>query len=323
MPIRRSSFLAGAGALPLLPHAARAQGADLIPLRVGAAMDDQSKPVFYALDTGMFAKAGLDVQLVALSGGGAAIAAAVAGGSLDLGKSNVLELIAAHVRGLPFTIVGPGAGTGAFDHNGAIIVPVASSIRSARDLAGKTVGVISLVTIQTIAVKAWIETTGGDVADVRFIEVPPSATQGALEGGRIDAASVLEPFLSQALSAGTMRVLSYPYGSWLRRSFEGASYFTTADWAAKHADALSRFVRVLHDANVYVGAHETETNALVAKYAKIDPALLTRMSHSERPAYIDRATLQPIIDAAAKYKFIPRTFPAQELISTYALRPGR
>ncbi len=117
-------------------------------------------------------------------------------------------------------------------------------------------------------------------------------------------------------------MLSYPYGSVAPR-FEGASYFTTIDWAAKHADALGRFVRVLHDANVYVGAHETDTNALVAKYAKIDPALLTRMSHSERPAYIDRATLQPIIDAAAKYKFIPRTFPAQDLISTYALRPGR
>src|ERR1700691_1356873 len=137
MPIRRSTILAAACALPFVPRALRAQSTDLIARRVGAALDDQSKRVFYALDAGLFAKAGLDVGLVALSGGGAAIAAAVAGGSLDLGKSNVLELIAAHVRGLPFTIVGPGAGTGAFDHNGAIIVPVASPIRSARDLAGK------------------------------------------------------------------------------------------------------------------------------------------------------------------------------------------
>ena len=322
MPIRRRAFLAAAALAALAPCAARAQSADLIPLRVGAAMDDQSKPVFYALDAGLFAKAGLDVQLVALGGGGAAIAAAVAGGSLDIGKSNALELIAAHVRGLPFTIVGPGAGTGAFDHNGAVVVPIASPIHGARDLGGKIVGVISLVTIQSIAVKAWIDGDGGDVAAVRFLEVPPSATLAALEAGRVDAASLLEPFLSQALAAGTVRVLGYPYGSVAPR-FAGASYFTTVDWASKHADALGRFMRVLHDANVYVGAHETDTNALVAKYAKIDPALLTRMSHSERPAYVDRATLQPLIDAAAKYKFIPRAFPAQELISSAALRPGR
>jgi ABC-type nitrate/sulfonate/bicarbonate transport system substrate-binding protein len=87
MQVRRRSFLVASAALSLVPCAAHAQSSDLIPLRVGAAMDDQSKPVFYALDNGLFAKAGLDVQLVALSGGGAAIAAAVVGGSLDLGRS--------------------------------------------------------------------------------------------------------------------------------------------------------------------------------------------------------------------------------------------
>jgi NitT/TauT family transport system substrate-binding protein len=304
-------------------HAASAQTAgELTTLRVGAALDDQSKPMYYALQTGLFQKAGLDVQLVTLNGGGAAIAAAVAGGSLDVGKSNVLELVAAHVRGLPFTIVGPGAGTGAFDHNGAIIVPTSSPIRTARDLAGKTVGVISLVSIQSIAVRAWIDGNGGDSQIVHFLEVPLSATSAALAQGRIDAASALEPSLSQSLASGTVRVLSYPYGAIAPR-FEGASYFTTTDWAAKHADVLARFLHVLHDANVFVGAHESETNALVAEYAKIDPALLTHMSHSERPAYIDRATLQPIIDAAARYKFIPAPFPAQDIISGYALKPAR
>jgi NitT/TauT family transport system substrate-binding protein len=318
---RRTTLTLLAGAL-LAPAAAGAQTAEPATLRVGAALDDQSKPIFYAQHAGLFAKAGLDVQLVTLNGGGAAIAAAVAGGALDLGKSNTLELIAAHVRGLPFTIVGPGAGTGAFDHNGAIVVPAASPIRGARDLAGKTVGVISLVTIQSIAVKAWIDGNGGDANSVHFLELSPSATLGALQQGRVDAASLLEPYLSQAIASGTMRVLAYPYGAIAPR-FEGASYFTTTDWAAKHVDALTRFLHVLHDANVYVAAHESELNDLVAQYAKIDPAVLTRMTHSERPAYLDRATLQPLVDAAARYKFIPAPYNAQELISPYALKPGR
>lgn len=322
MLVRRTTCLWSLAAALLAPHAARAQTAEPVTLRVGAALDDQSKPIFYAQQAGLFAKGGLDVQLVTLNGGGAAIAAAVAGGSLDLGKSNALELIAAHVRGLPFTIVGPGAGTGAFDHNGAIVVPTASPIHGARDLVGKTVGVISLVTIQSIAVKAWIDAGGGDAQSVHFLELAPSTTLGALQQGRVDAASLLEPFLSQAVASGDVRVIGYPYGA-IAPHFEGASYFTTIDWASKHADALTRFLHVLHDANVYVGAHETELNGLVAQYAKIDPAVLTHMTHSERPAYIDRATLQPLVDAAARYKFIPAAFNAQDLISPYALRPGR
>ena len=34
---------------------------------------------------------------------------AVVGGSLDIGKSNCLQLISAHVRGLPFVVIAPAA----------------------------------------------------------------------------------------------------------------------------------------------------------------------------------------------------------------------
>ena len=290
-------------------------------IRVGAAPDDQSKPILYAVQAGLFARAGLNVQLVPLTGGGAAIAAAVAGGSLELGKSNSLELISAHVRGLPFTIVAPGAGTGAGDRNGAIIVGAKSTLRAGRDLNGKVVGVISLVTIQSIAVKTWIDANGGDSSSVKFVEVPPPLTQSALDQGRIDAASVLEPILSQSLAAGA-RVLAYPYGA-IAQHFEGADYFTTTDYVARHRDVVERFVHVMHDANVYVTAHESETNGLLAAYSKIDPAVLAHMTHSERPGFLDPAALQALIDQAAKYKYIAKTFPATELISEVALKPAR
>lgn len=306
-------------ALFLAGRPPRAQ--EMLTIRVGAAPDDQSKPILYGVQAGLFARTGLNVQLVALTGGGAAIAAAVIGGSLELGKSNSLELIVGHARGLPFTIVAPGAGTGTGDRNGAIIVAAKSPVRSARDLNGKTVGVISLVTIQTIAVRTWIDANGGDSQSVRFLEVPPSATHAALDQGRVDAASVLEPILSQAVGAGA-RVLSYPYGS-IAPHFDGADYFTTLDYAAKRRDVVERFARVMHDANVYIAAHEAETNGLVAAYTKIEPAVLANMAHSERPAYLDPAALQALIDQAAKYKYIARPFPAQELISEYALKPPR
>lgn len=301
---------------------AGAQTPEPVALRVGAAPDDQSKPILYAVQSGMFARAGLNVTLVPLTGGGAAIAAAVSGGSLDLGKANVLLLLTAHTKGLPFTIVAPGTTTGAEDRGVGLIVAKDSSIRSGRDLNGKTVGVTSLVTIELIATRAYIDGSGGDSSSVHFVEVPPSASLASIESGRIDATTILEPHLSAALASGKVRIVTYPYGS-IAKVFDGADWFTTQAWAEAHPEVLERFERVIHDANLYVAAHETETIPLIAAYSGIDPATLANMKHAGRPAYLNAGYIQPLIAAAYKYKFIPAPFPAADLISKYALKPSR
>lgn len=109
----------------------------------------------------------------------------------------------------------------------------------------------------------------------------------------------------------------------ITKRVEDADYFTTEDWAAKHRDAVGRFARVIHDANVYVTAHENETIPLIASATKIDPAVLARMHRPGRPAYVEPADIQQLIDLAAKYAFIPGTFPVQQLISELALKPSR
>lgn len=233
MPSRRTALALGL-AFGLGPAAAGAQTTDLPRIRVGTGLDDSSKPVLYAQDSGLFRRAGLDVDIVALNGGGAAIAAAVAGGSLEIGKSNTLQLISAHERGLPFTLIAPSSANGAYERDAAIVVRTATPIRSARDLDGKTIGVTSLVTIQLLSTRAWIDAGGGDSQRVRFLEVSPAATQAALDQGRIDAATVLDPILSQLMSVGGVRVLAYPYGA-VSAHFDGSDFFTTTDWAANIA----------------------------------------------------------------------------------------
>jgi NitT/TauT family transport system substrate-binding protein len=317
--MKRDGFLALAAAGACV-RPASAQ--TTVPLRVGAAPDDQSKPILYAKQAGLFEKAGLDVTVTTLNGGGAAIAAAVVGGSLDIGKSNLLQLITAHVRGVPFAVIAPAATAGEASQESGLIVTANGPIHSARDLDGKTVAVTSLITIETIGTRAWIDANGGDSASVRFVEVSPSATQAALEQGRIAAGTILEPQLTAALASGSVRLLAHPYGAIAKR-FEGADWFTTADYVVKHRDVVERFERVVRDANVYVAAHETETIPLIAAYTGIEPAKLAQMRHPERPAYLNAGELQPLIDAAARYGFIPKPFPARELYADTILRPSR
>ena len=170
------------------------------------------------------------------------------------------------------TVVAPGTTTGADDRGVALIVAANSPIRSGRDLNGKTVGVTSLVTIELIASRAYIDASGGDSSTVHFVEVPPSASLSAIEGGRIDATTILEPHLTAALASGKVRIVTYPYGS-IAKIFDGADWFTTRAWAEAHPDVLDRFMRVIHDANVYVAAHETETIPLDRRLLEESTAL--------------------------------------------------
>jgi NitT/TauT family transport system substrate-binding protein len=291
-------------------------------IHIGAAADDQSKPVLYAQSSGLFAKAGLNVQIVQLNGGGAGIAAAVSGGSLEIGKANALALVEAHARGIPFAIIAPGVISGSGDHAVGLIVPTNSTMKTGRDFNGVTVGVDSLATNELITTRAYVDANGGDSSTIHFVETPGAQSLIALEQGRIAAAAILEPFLSQGLSSGKARLFAYTYGSIAPR-WDGADWFTTRDWAAKHADAVRRFAQAMHDANVYVAAHEAETNNLLANYAKMDPATLATMHHVERPTYLNAAYLQPLIDAAVKYKLIAKRFPASELMDQNALKASR
>ncbi len=81
----RRAFLAAAAAGVLLPRAVQAQSA---AMRIGAIPFDNAAEVFYAQRLGTFAKNGLNVEITPLTSGGA-ITAAVAGGSLDIGFSNL------------------------------------------------------------------------------------------------------------------------------------------------------------------------------------------------------------------------------------------
>jgi ABC-type nitrate/sulfonate/bicarbonate transport system substrate-binding protein len=93
----------------------------------------------------------------------------------------------------------------------------------------------------------------------------------------------------------------------------GAAYVARGDWAAQHAEPLRRFVRVLAEAAGYVNTHPAETAPLVAELTKIEVANTAKMHRTLNGTTLDAALVQPVIDAAAKYELIARTFPAREL----------
>lgn len=309
--------LALACALPFLAAGARAQTtAPLIRLAVGPV--DAAAPVFYAVKAGIYAKYGLDVELVRLANG-AAILSSIAGGSTQLGQGSVLAIVEAYARGLPFTVIGNLAEYDSAHPDYGMLVPVDSPIRTPKELEGKTFGAVGLQDQSSLANYAWLDAHGVDRSTIKFVEIPASASLAAMQQGRTDVATFYEPFFSAYMATGKVRDLGDPFAA-LGKRFSTAVLYATPQWVNGNRDIVARFSRATQESATYVAAHEREVVPVTASYTGVDSTLLANADHGGRGTAISPADLQPIIDAAAKFNMIPKAFPASDMICSCAPR---
>lgn len=309
---RRAAALVAAGATaPWWMNAARAQA----PATIRAAMIpiESAAGVYYASDNGYFGKAGLDVQITQ-NPSTPAIAAAVASGTFDIAYATISTLAAGHVRGLPFVVIAAGVGFQPGVVPGAIMVPVNSTLKSAKDCNGKTFATAGLGTIAEYLPRAWIDKNGGDSTTVKFVEVTFPETAAAMTAGRVDAAYMVEPFLTIAAKKGEARILAGGDDA-IGTRYTSTGWYATAQWAKAHPELVERFAGAIVESARWANANQSKVVPILAKELKVDPALAAA---SHRPYFVERLVtdqLQPWIDVTAKYgKFA--SFPASELVYT-------
>jgi NitT/TauT family transport system substrate-binding protein len=298
--------------------AAPARSESLIPLRVMTTPIENGAQVYYAKELGFFEQAGLDVDVQSVQSG-SAIAAAVTSGAADIGFSSIVPLALAHIKHFPFVLIAPGGEWTQGARNSALFTGTATTIHSGKDLSGKTVGIAGLGTLGDYAVRAWIDHHGGDSSAVKFVELPYSTMVEALRAGRIDVASINEPFISAAAKNG--RFLGYQDDA-IANQFLVAGWFSTADWARDHADAVQRFATVMRKTARWANdpANRAASSAILVKYTHADPAMVETMVHVHFGDSLTPAGVQPQIDAAAKYTPFA-DFPAQLIIAGSTAAP--
>jgi NitT/TauT family transport system substrate-binding protein len=298
-----------------------ASAQELPSIKIAAPTNDTATSAVYAIKAGLFQKAGLNVELIPMNSG-AAVAAAVASGAVSIGLSSLVGLIEAHAKHVPFTLVATSGMIETDVPYALMVVKKDSPYATARDLNGKTIATPALRDLNAISISAWVDKNGGDSSTLHFVELPAPATEDAIAAGRIDAAIVGTPFLTLGLDNGTIRVFAKAFDAVAAR-FIHIAWFSTDDYVAKNRDVIARFSRVMHDAAVYSNAHQAETAPMMADFGKVDPKLVSRMARVTFAEYLTAPLIQPLVDVAAKYKAIDKTFNAQDLISPDALKPPR
>lgn len=292
--------------------AASAPAQQLPTIRVMALPIDSGAEPFYAQALGFFKEAGINVEIVTTVSNGALVAAAISGGAGDIGQSNIVSILSARDRGLPFVVVAGSKLFIAHLHQNALVVPRDSAIRTARDLAGKTVGIVGLKNIEEIALDTWLDQSGANSAAVKTIELRSTVMASALAEGRVDAALINQPYLDEALSRKTMRVLAYPYEA-IGKDFLVGCWFTTSAWAHEHPTLVRAFASAMNKAAAWANQNPAQAAHIYEQAMKVP------ITVSALPQYsvgLDPKHIQRLIDLSAKYGALRSSFSATDLLAS-------
>jgi NitT/TauT family transport system substrate-binding protein len=230
--------------------------------------------VAFGIAKGFFDKQNLKIKLQPSQGGATAVPSLVSG-KIQVAGSNVVSLLIAASKGLPIQAVAPGTsahGAGQKDF-GALMVRKGSDVREVEDLAGKSVAVNTLHNIAEVVVKASLEKAGVDPKQVKLREVDFPEMGAALSKGDVDAAFLIEPFVTTARSEGD-RIIDYSYVT-TEPNLQVGAYAVSRKFASENPDAVKRYRAAVGETAKYLMAHQDEFRTFLSERAKT-PAKLAK-----------------------------------------------
>jgi NitT/TauT family transport system substrate-binding protein len=299
--------VAGACATPLLGRGAIGQEQ---PLRLATAPLDVSAEPYYAMEMGFFKKAGLSNVTLQTIPTGAAMTAAVAGGTIDIAISNIVSVAQAHQRNIPFTLVAPAGLYSTSAPTSVLMVAKDSPLRTAADLSGKTLGASGLRGIAQFAPMAWIDQHGGTSASVKFVEMTSPEMLAAIPAGKVDGGLIIEPFIAEAKK--TMRVFANVFDA-VAPAFLISAHFANLEWAKTHGDVLKRYQSAILETAQWANKNRPKTAEILIKVANLKEDVVQNMTRIVFAEKMTPELVQPVIDTTAKYTGAP-TFKAAEII---------
>jgi NitT/TauT family transport system substrate-binding protein len=270
-------------------------------------------PLYLGIKQGFFAQQQLTVKTHVLQGG-AAVASAVVGGSLDFGFGATANVVQAKASGLPLQFVANGdqAGLTAATAWSGILVAKGSAVTSIKQLAGKTVAANAAKGENELALDSVLEANGVNPTSVHIVALGFPNMPSALTAGQVAAVTEVEPFVSAIKASG---------GTELSPLFEGmdpgmtvAGYFATTKEISNNADVVKRFVTAMNESLDYAAANPAAVRAIIPTYTTIPAAAASKLALPTWGSTIQTASIQTQENLMQKLGWITKTIPAAQLV---------
>lgn len=183
---------------------------EMTAVRVAALPIAESGALWGAIEEGIFAKHGLEIEVVPAQGGANAIPALISG-DIQFAIGQPFGPIRADQQDLGIVIVGNYANSNAEgDDVNAVVALGDSGITGPADLAGKKVSVNTIGAAGDLTIRKAVQDAGGDPSTIEFVEVAFPDVPAQLEAGTMDAAWAPDPFRGMVVGGGGVSVVS-PY----------------------------------------------------------------------------------------------------------------
>jgi NitT/TauT family transport system substrate-binding protein len=270
-------------------------------------------PIYLGRQKGFFAAHGIDLDLV-LEQGGAPIIKGVLAAKYQFGFSNLTSLMAAKTDGAPLKAVAAGVsstGRAGRDFSG-IVVPPGSPIRSPRELAGKRIGVNVLRSLGDTTIRESVRRSGGDASAIRFEAFPFPKIPGKLQAKQLDAAWLVEPQLSEAITLGCQVITSNFVDT--APDLTVAAYFTATDLIGRDPKLVARFTEAINESLRYADGHGDEVRQVVGTYTPINDTVRLMMILPNWPAAINRSSVETLAQLGGKDGLFKTSPPLNDLL---------
>jgi NitT/TauT family transport system substrate-binding protein len=268
----------------VLGLSARAGAQERVKIAYSSA--DASNAVWFtALDSGLYRKHGLDVELIFIQSSTTSVSSVVAGdiqvantsggavASAVVGGAN-LVMTACYINTLPYELV------------------VQESVKSAEDLKGKSVGISRVGSASDVAARVLIRGLGLEpVKDVPILQVGgPSERAAAFRTGRI-VGFPSPPGTIHLAKGMPHRVLVTTADFQKRFEFPYICSTTTRNYLATHRDIMRRLTMALIESTHFFKTRKEEAKKFIAKYTRQNDPQYLEASYTVNVKLLDRVPL--------------------------------
>jgi NitT/TauT family transport system substrate-binding protein len=293
--------------------------AEKTTLNVGVVPAMDSAGFFIALHEGLFAKEGLTINYTPAVSSDTVIGSQLQG-KLDITGGNYVSYIQAVAEQHdPLEIIAEGS---VMQQGSQVIFTMPkSNIKTLAGLKGHTLGVNAPQNIDYLLDVSVLSENGVPRSDVKFPAqpIPFPNMAGELSSGKIDAATMPEPFASiaeQQLGAVTLADLNQ--GATQEFPIEG--FVVTKAWAKAYPNTLKRFLAALEQ-----GQEIADTNRAAVEQAfeaikggapdgQVPSGIASVMALNTYPIGIERARLQRVADVMHQFGLLPNRFDVGDML---------
>ena len=293
------------------------------PISIAVEFNNHAASAYVAHDKGWFEEEGLGLLPVfQVYDSGAAIAASLARGDIQIGYMGLTGAIMTHARGVPIKVI-----TGVHKYGyGLVINP---ELKGIAELQNKTIGCLREGTVTDLLLNLMVDQY--HLKNITIRRMGPAEEVIALASGELDAALIPEQHATMAESRGFPMLIK---SQDLWHGMQGDVLVVRAKLIRDNPDLVARLVEITQRATTWVNEHPDETAEIMAEQLQITgktllstekiqtsmnlevtPEIISRsMDRVEYSTDINPAVVQQTIDYMVKLGYIKGGIKAADIL---------